>query len=140
MEIKIKFEGKPDMTKAKVAARLCRATAMYISLPKEIIIEFVELANHIYGETSLESLSKRTIRINDRLSTEDMIIPILHELAHISQIFERRLNVTRNGQILWEGKKYSVDQSKLSYQEYQNLPWEVEAVETQQSLLGKLIL
>lgn len=139
MKVNVKFETKPDMDKAKLVTSLCRAIFLYIALPEEITIKFSNLGNNVYAETPLTHLAKHIIHLNDKLSLQEIIEPLIHELVHINQIHEKRLAVSRAGNILWEDKVHEVDQSRMSFKEYRNLPWELEAFYKQKELLGKIL-
>jgi hypothetical protein len=137
MNINILFPKnyQPDIAKAKVATRLCQAASLYIDLPNSIIIEFTELDNDVYGDSIL---SANKIRINIKLSVKEIIYPIIHELLHVNQMHKGKLVVYKN-KIVWEGKTYSIDQSKLLYEEYRNLPWEQDVANREKILLGKIL-
>jgi len=139
MKVNIEFETKPDIDKAKLVTSLCRAIFLHITLPKEITIKFLNLGNNVYAETPLTHLAKHIIHLSNKLSLQELIEPLIHELVHINQIYEKRLAVSRAGNILWEGKIYRVDQSRMTFKEYRNLPWELEAFYKQKELLGKIL-
>jgi len=139
MNIKFKFQNKPDIAKAKVASELYRASFAFISLPVDVTLEFTMLGETVYAQTPLNCLAERIIRINENLSVEEFIEPFIHELIHLSQLHTGRLSFSRAGNIIWDGTPYSVDQSTATYKEYRNLPWEADAYNRQEWLLGKVL-
>lgn len=139
MNIKFKFQIKPDIAKAKVASELYRASFAFISLPVDITLEFTTLGKTVYAETPLNCLAEKTIRINDNLSVEEIIEPLIHELIHLSQLYTGRLSISRAGNIIWDGQTYVIDQSTMTYKEYRALPWELDAYNRQEWLLGKVL-
>lgn len=141
MNIVVRFPKhlQPDIEKAKVATSLCQAASLYISLPDSIIVEFVDLGHNAYGESTLTFNKESKVRINLQLSAKEMIYPLVHELLHLNQIHEGKLSVTRFGDCVWEGKTYKLDQSKMSYKEYTQLPWELDVTSREQQLLANIL-
>ena len=141
MNVNVRFPKhyQPDIEKAKVATSLCRAAFLYIALPDNIIIEFVDLGHNTYGESTLTFNKESKVRINLQLSTKELIYPLVHELLHLNQIHEGKLSVTRFGDCVWEGKTYKVDPAKISYKEYMQLPWEYDVSVRQKKLIEQII-
>lgn len=141
MNIDINFPRnyKPDIEKVKIATSLCRAASLYINLPNNITVEFVDLGPGIYGESTLYFNQQNKIRINLQLSNKELIYPLVHELLHLNQIHEGRLAVTRFGECVWERKVYKIDQSKMSYNDYKQLPWEIDVAAREKELLVKIL-
>jgi hypothetical protein len=141
MNIAIRFPKnyQPDIEKAKVATSLCQAASLYINLPDNIIVEFVDLGRSAYGESTLTFNKESKVRINLQLSTKEMIYPLVHELLHLNQIHEGKLSVTRFGDCVWEGKTYKLNQSKMSYKEYTQLPWELDVTSREKQLLANIL-
>ena len=141
MNVNVRFPKyyQPDIEKAKVATSLCQAAFLYINLPDNIIVEFVDLGPHMYGESTLTFNKESKVRINLQLSAKEMIYPLVHELLHLNQIHEGKLSVTRFGDCVWEGKTYKLNQSKMSYKEYTQLPWELDVTSREQQLLANIL-
>lgn len=104
-------------------------------LPNNIEIQFENMGPSVYGMTMLDPRFPNRIRLNQDLSTQELIIPLTHELIHLNQTFTNRLQTRSGGRILWDNEIYKIDSLKLSYQDYQNLPWELDAVSKQTKLL-----
>lgn len=111
-----------------------------ISLPDQLEVEFRCLGPSSYGETILDP--RKTVRrivLNVDLDVKSLFYPTIHEFVHVSQIHTGRLAMSRTGVYVWENKTYPVDPLKMSYKDYQQLPWELDAHE-QQMILGKKLL
>jgi hypothetical protein len=141
MNVTVRFPKhlQPDIEKAKVATSLCQAASLYIALPDNIIVEFVDLGHNAYGESTLTFNKESKVRINLQLSTKELIYPLVHELLHLNQMHEGKLSVTRFGDCVWEGKTYKLNQSKMSYKEYTQLPWELDVTSREQQLLANIL-
>lgn len=109
-----------------------------LELPNEIQIEFKELDENVYAETSLNPRYNNRITLNTKLEINDIIKPLIHELVHLEQINKGRLSKRRDGSYLYEGKVYKI-KPDISYDDYLNLPWENEVV-IRQPVLYKMIL
>lgn len=127
----------PDKDKEKVVRDVINILRNYLELPDIIKVEFVSMGPAQYGEAIVDANNPNIVRINLDLSTTDVVIPLVHELIHLEQMHTGRLMNTRFGDIVWEGTKYKV-KSNMPYQEYINLPWEIEVKTRQKSLLEKL--
>ena len=141
MNVTVRFPKhlQPDIEKAKVATSLCQAAFLYIDLPDNIIVEFIDLGHNAYGESTLTFNKESKVRINLQLSAKEMIYPLVHELLHLNQMHEGKLSVTRFGDCVWEGKTYKLNQSKMSYKEYTQLPWELDVTNREQQLLANIL-
>jgi hypothetical protein len=126
---------QPDIAKTKVATKICQAASLHIKLPEDITIEFVDLAQGTYGETSLSS---NRIRLNISLSVKELIYPLVHELLHLNQIHTGKLSMRYNVYV-YEGKKYKIDQSTMTHEEYASLPWEQDVANREKQLLVKIL-
>lgn len=69
------------------------------------------------------------IEINSRLSKDDIIRTIFHEVVHVKQIHEKLLEPDDR---IWNG----VDCSELNYDEY---PWEIDAYVVENELMEKYL-
>lgn len=138
-----------DQDKEAVIRNTCTKACKYISLPNVLEVEIQDFSSanyqrehrYILAETVLDfRLKNNRLRLNNELNCKELIIPLVHELVHLNQIVENRLSVYRNGDILWEGKRYQIkDPKKSSYEYYQNLPWEVDVRGREKQLLNKIL-
>lgn len=124
----------------KVVVSIIDKISTLIPLPDHIIVEFKSMGLSSYGETTVDyQRARKKIVLNQDLTAKELFYPTIHELVHVSQIHTGKLSASRTGVFVWENKTYQVDPAKMSYQDYQKLPWELDAHE-QQWLLGKKLL
>jgi len=137
--IKITFiykgSTKPPDIYCKLAEKVTNLVNTLYILPQIIEVQFEEMGPSIYGMTMLDPRFPNRIRINQDLSLEEFLLPLTHELVHLHQIYTNKLQARSGGKILWEGQIYKSDSSKLSYDEYLNLPWEFDANQKQKQIL-----
>jgi hypothetical protein len=87
----------------------------------------LKLMLNTYYYSDKENLNPVTGRFEDWFATA------AHEMVHVKQWSTYQL--TTAGSFYWEGKRFhSIVGSKLSYQEYTELPWEAEAFARQDEL------
>lgn len=119
--------------------KLCNKVILLIdklySLPDTINIEFRDLGDNIYGMTMLDPRYHNTIRINYKLSYNEVVIPLCHELLHIHQMHTGSLRIGKKGVIIYKNVNYRVDYNSLDYNSYTELPWEQEVIDWQRKLL-----
>ena len=120
-----------------VCTKLTEAVANVIDLPKEIIIQFANLGDSVYGNTSVEHRFKNRIRINFQLNVIELPGPLVHELIHVNQIHVGLLRA-QSGVIFWHGKQYRVDDN-MTYAQHQALPWEIDAYDKQEKILKRAL-
>lgn len=127
-----------DKNRESVSNNVFRAVSSYINLPAKIELEFGELGESIYGETLLDVRYKNRIRLHQNLTCKEIIVPFIHELLHLNQIFTGKLAGCRDGSFLWNNKVYQ-PVKVLSIFEWSRLPWEVDVAEKEQDLLYKVL-
>ena len=102
----------------------------FFNLPENIEIIMRPIRN-IYGTASVlrrESSNEYMVEIDVRQSMEDFEDTILHELVHIQQYFENRLFLrSEHLYSTFEGQEFRLVSNKSD--DYNNLPWEKEAIE-----------
>ena len=136
--MKINFiQGTSDQH--KVIANIINKLSSLLPLPDRIDVLLQSLGPSSYGETIVTSSFIKRIILNQDLTANELFFPTIHELVHVSQIHQGKLSASRTGVFVWEHKTYHVDPRKMSYSEYQKLPWELEAHE-QQYILGNILL
>lgn len=138
-----------DISKEKVITHVINKTKKHITLPDTIDIEVQNFSSpnyqreyrYVLAETVLDSrLKVNRIRVNSDLSEKEVVIPLVHELLHVNQIVEGKLSVYKNGDILWENKRYKLkDPTKSSYSYYENLPWEVDVRAKEKKLINLIL-
>ncbi len=94
----------------------------YLKLNSDFVIEFETLKKHQCGFCDYDE-DEIIVTIAKRLSEKDIIRTLFHELVHVKQYSDGRLNHKR----MWEGKVYDCD--------YENFPWEIEAYELEEKMM-----
>jgi hypothetical protein len=90
----------------------------------DITIEFESLKKHQFGFCDYED-GEATITIAKRLSREDVARTLFHEMVHVKQHMDGRLEGGAKSR--WKGEFYDCD--------YMELPWEIEAFELEEILM-----
>ena len=134
-------KSEQDIEKEKVLTHIFKSVSKHIKLPDNIEVELKNLDISVYGETMLDSRFKNRIRLNANLSAKEVFKPFIHELVHISQTFNGKLGVYRNGTVMWEGKPYITNKplNEMPYKEHSKLPWEQEASYLQDKLVSLIL-
>lgn len=78
------------------------------------------------------------IEIDKRLSEDDFISAVCHEMVHVKQFARGETKDVNLFTKRWKGEEYLSAYSTVD--EYMNLPWEKEAYELQEVLLKKFKL
>lgn len=130
---------KPVNNKSKILIkRIYELLQEHLELPKEIQVEFKELDDSVYAETSLNPRYNNRITLNSKLEINEIIKPLIHELIHLEQISKGKLAKRRDGSYLYEGKIYNI-KPNMTYNDYLNLPWENDVL-VREKILYKIIL
>jgi len=130
-----------DVNKQNLLTNVCKSVSTLLDLPNFLILEFNNLPENNYGETILDSRIKNRVRLNSNLNYKETIFVLSHELIHLSQIHTGLLSYNQKGEYVWEGKVYCnyVQLRQMPYNDYQNLPWELDVVKKQQKILDHLL-
>lgn len=105
-------------------------------LPDTVEIQFLNMGDSVYGMTMLDPRFPNRIKLNQNLTIDEITIPLMHELLHLHQIYTNRLKSRKGGIIIWENQVYKLDMLNMPYDEYHNLPWELDANQKMQKLLN----
>ena len=132
-------KGEQHTAKEHVTIRICELAALHIDLPDQIIVEFQRMGPSVYGSAILNPANNDRFSVNLDLSIHEIIYPIVHELIHISQMYRGQLAVSRSGVFVREGKTYKIDQAKMSYKQYMQLPWELDVAHREKQLLANIL-
>ena len=104
----------------------------YLGLDSDYIIKIVflgDLGDTVWGYCNGLEDEDYVIEVSSKLSSGDIVETIFHELVHVKQIIDGRLD--DDGRT-WKGKTY--DTVKTPYKE---LPWEIEAFELQKLMANE---
>jgi hypothetical protein len=109
-----------------------------ISLPPLIEICLYDLGKNVYGGIDMFRINR--IGINVTVPLEQLPKILTHELIHVNQKHTGVLKIKNNGSAYWHGilitKKIPED---MSYEEYQNLPWELDVTNRQEEVFKKAL-
>lgn len=114
--------NKPNKIETALLDRAVSFACSYLELNVDLVLEFVSLKRHQYGLCDYNK-DEITITIAKRLSPENVIRTIFHELVHVKQYETGRLEFG----MIWEGKIYTCD--------YDSRPWEIEAFELEEYMI-----
>lgn len=96
----------------------------YLDLDIDLEVRFEKLRDFQYGYCDYDE-DEVLITISQYLSEADTIRTIFHELVHVKQYDDGRLEAGSPQR--WMGSEYDED--------YENLPWEVEAYDLEQKMV-----
>jgi hypothetical protein len=127
-----------DLLREQVIKNVINIVSEKIELPDFIEIEFRSLPGSIYGETLLDNRFKNRIRLHDSLSAKESIIPVIHELLHLNQVYTGKLSGRRDGSFMWNKKVYHAPKTP-SIVEWSKLPWEIDVAEKEKQMLNEVL-
>lgn len=114
--------NQPKKIETALLDRAVSFASRYLSIDIDLTIEFETLKHHQYGFCDYDE-DEIIITIAKRLSPKDVVRTLFHELVHVQQYSEGRL---QNGNI-WFGEKVEII--------YKDYPWEIEAFEVEQKMI-----
>lgn len=126
MDITFYYKNNQHSYKREIIiSRLSDAISSIIELPTSLEVCIYPLGKDVYG--GIDKYHVNRIALNYDL--DYVVIPkiLTHELIHVSQKHTKLLEIKNNGHYYWRGIPYTkVLPEEMSYQEYRNLPWEVD--------------
>ena len=142
MPIDIRFFYKNEQKfykKEIVIATLTDAVSNVIELPSIIEVCLYKLEDNVYG--GIDTIKVNRLFINSIIELEDIPKILVHELIHINQKHTGLLRINRNGLCHWHGVPFtSKPPESMTFEDYQNLPWERDVSERQQQVLKDALL
>lgn len=129
-----------NVSKEELCSTICNKLHTHLTLPDNVIIEFVWLEKHTHADTYVHYKDGPRIRLSLHLSLNHIVLPLLHELIHLEQMTLGKLMINHEGLYIWEKQPYEVDTTQLPYGEYLQLPWELDAHNRLPNLLEQLLL
>lgn len=116
--------NKPSKLETVLLDSAVSFACSYLQLDLDLIISFESLKRHQCGFCDYDE-DEIVISIAKRLSVENVIRTLFHELVHVKQYSDGRLE---NGSPqMWCGVIYE--------DKYENLPWEVEAFDLEEKMM-----
>lgn len=135
MDIKYYYKNRPQKIKAEaIIDTFANAIGQVIELPDTIEVCIYDLGKNVYGGIDLFAVNR--IGLNYDLDYESIPLILTHELIHVSQKHKKHLEIRQNKYYYWMGIPYSnTPLEELTFEEYQNLPWELDVVQRQTKVL-----
>lgn len=135
MNIQYYYENNQHSYKHEIIiTSIAKALANIISLPDLLEVCIYKLDTGIYG--GIDRYHTNRIGLDYDLPFNILPIILTHELIHVHQKHTGILRITNNGTCYWYGIPYNnkpLDQ--LSAEEYAKLPWELDALSKQETIL-----
>jgi hypothetical protein len=126
-------DNKPNTEQEAIITSFAKAISEVIELPNIIEVCLYDLGESVYGGIDLHRINR--IGINRNLPYDAIPKILTHELIHVHQKHTGVLKIKRDGSCYWHGilitKKLPED---MPYEEYQNLPWEMDVAQKQQKV------
>ena len=130
-------DSNRDLQKEAVITAFTTLACQIIPLPDIVEVCIYKLPNNVYG--GVDKKVNRLV-INSNLLLEDTTKILAHELIHVSQKHEGTLRITGSGVCYWRTIPYSnILPEDMPYDEYMNLPWEVDVQNRQEDLITKVL-
>jgi hypothetical protein len=121
-----------------IVTRFANAIAQVIELPPTLEVCLYPLADNVYG--GIDRMHVNRIGINYNLEFESIPKILAHELIHVSQKHLGHLLIKPNKMCYWHGIFYTNKQPEdMTYEEYHNLPWELDAYSRQTKVLQQAL-
>lgn len=117
--------NKPKKIETALIDSAVSFAVSYLDLDVDFVIEFDTLKNNQCGYCDYDE-DEVIVTIAKRLSPKEAIKTIFHELVHVKQYSEGRLE--HGSPQIWEGT--AIEDS------YENLPWEVEAFNLEEKMIS----
>ena len=117
-------EKKPKRLPYQLLDRAVLFASKFLDLDVDLIIEFRILKSHQCGFCDYYE-DDITITISRYLPVEDIIRTLFHEMVHVKQYVDGRLEHGRSG--IWLGT--------MCEDKYEDLPWEIEAYDLEQKMI-----
>ena len=117
-------ENLPKKLSVDILDRAVSFAVDFLELDVDLLIEFESLKKHQCGFCDYDE-DEVVITIAKRLSVQEMIVTLFHEMVHVKQYADGRLGPAG----IWLGKKYECA--------YDQLPWEIEAHEMEKVMMEK---
>jgi len=125
--------NKHSYTKEAIITAFAKAISQIIELPEVIEVCLYDLGANVWGGIDMHRINR--IGIHYDLPFDAIPKILTHELIHVHQKHKGTLKIKRDGSCYWHGifitKKLPED---MPYEEYQNLPWEMDVAQKQQQI------
>lgn len=139
MDIKFFYQTNQRSYKHEaIITSFANLLSQLIDLPDYLEVCLYPLAENMYGGIDINRVNR--IGLNIKLPYMDIPKVLTHELIHVNQKHIGLLRTDTNGMCYWRGIPYTnKDPDDMTYEEYSNLPWELDAQQRQTKLLSEAI-
>ena len=139
MDLKFFYQNNQHSYKHEVViTSFTTAVAKVIELPDTIEICLYPLEENVYGGIDRNRINR--IGINYNLSFDATPYILVHELIHVNQKHLGYLKISPNGMCHWHGIPYTKKLPEdMTFEEYTNLPWEMDVQHRQKKVLQQAL-
>jgi hypothetical protein len=114
------------------------AISQVIELPPLLEVCLYDLGKNVYG--GIDMLRINRIGINLDVPLDELPKILAHELVHVHQKHKGTLKIKHNGNCYWHGILITTKlPDDMPYEEYMNLPWEMDAYDKQTKVLQQAL-
>ncbi len=130
--------GQPKKDCEYLINSLSNAISKVIDLPEIVEVCLYPLANNVYG--GIDRVKINRVGLNYNLMLEDIPAILTHELIHVHQKHKGILRIDHKNNCYWYGILQTTKlPEEMTYEEYNNLPWEVDVRNKQTEVLKKAL-
>lgn len=135
MDIKFFYKNNQHSYKHEaIITSFANAIAHVLPLPDTLEVCLYDLGKNVYGGVDRYHINR--LGINYDLDFQSIPKILTHELIHVNQKHMKILEVRQNDVYYWHGVPYTkVLPHEMSYEDYQNLPWELDVQLRQSKVL-----
>lgn len=139
VEIKYYYQNNQHSYKHEVViTSFAEAVSKVIELPKTLEVCLYPLPDNVYG--GIDIIRVNRIGINYELPFNLIPKVLTHELIHVHQKHTGILSIDSSGMCYWHGIPYTKKLPEdMSYEEYNNLPWELDVAKKQQKIFTEAL-
>jgi hypothetical protein len=121
-----------------IITSFANAVSKVIELPKIVEVCLYPLAPNVHG--GIDGVRVNRIGLNYNLLLQDIPLILTHELIHVHQKHKGVLKIDGKNNCYWYGiLQTNKLPEQMTYEEYQNLPWEVDVRNKQTEVFKKAL-
>lgn len=138
--MKISVRGKNDVLSKKHIRYIVKLFGKLILSPQlypniNLLVQNMNLDNNAWGFCGVSDIEEKRPRsfeilLNSKLPKNKQIKTLAHEMTHLRQIARGQFITYEYGSYSWNGERLDMTQD-----EYSNMPWEIEANLSEETLL-----
>ena len=139
MDIKFFYQNNQRSYKHEaIVTSFANLLSQLIELPDYLEVCLYPLEENVYGGIDVNRVNR--IGLNIKLPYMDIPKVLTHELIHVNQKHIGLLKIDARGMCYWRGIPYTnKDPDDMTYEEYTNLPWELDVQQRQSRLLSEAL-